>query len=137
MFVRFKLSTRSKVLHAIIHAEGERGPGTPHRLGLSKPRFVLATSSAALDLSLFKYQVMSQERNSMGLRPMSFYGKCMFGGVLACGVTHASVVTLDVAKCRAQVSGLSNKLAMLVLLDPATWLTEVHQWFYNHVALDR
>lgn len=26
----------------------------------------------------------------------------MFGGVLACGVTHAAVVSLDVAKCRAQ-----------------------------------
>lgn len=34
----------------------------------------------------------------------SYYAKCMFGGVLACGLTHASVVSLDVAKCRAQVS---------------------------------
>lgn len=33
----------------------------------------------------------------------SYYAKCMFGGVLACGLTHASVVSLDVAKCRAQV----------------------------------
>eukprot|EP00511_Aplanochytrium_stocchinoi_P001816 CAMPEP_0204834162 /NCGR_PEP_ID=MMETSP1346-20131115/18984_1 /ASSEMBLY_ACC=CAM_ASM_000771 /TAXON_ID=215587 /ORGANISM="Aplanochytrium stocchinoi, Strain GSBS06" /LENGTH=303 /DNA_ID=CAMNT_0051967261 /DNA_START=309 /DNA_END=1220 /DNA_ORIENTATION=- len=33
---------------------------------------------------------------------MEFYAKCMFGGILACGVTHASVVTLDVAKVRTQ-----------------------------------
>lgn len=39
----------------------------------------------------------------LGTREISFYAKCMFGGVLACGVTHAAVVSLDVAKCRAQV----------------------------------
>ena len=32
----------------------------------------------------------------------------MFGGVLACGVTHASVVTLDVAKCRTQAHSKSG-----------------------------
>ena len=37
-----------------------------------------------------------------GLGPPKFYGLCMTGGALACGVTHASVVTLDVAKCRSQ-----------------------------------
>ena len=34
------------------------------------------------------------ERGAFGLRAPSFYAKCRFGGVLACGVTHASVVTL-------------------------------------------
>lgn len=32
----------------------------------------------------------------------------MFGGVLACGLTHASVVTLDVAKCRTQAHSKSG-----------------------------
>lgn len=44
-----------------------------------------------------------------GLRDPSFYGKCMLGGVLACGVTHASVVTLDVAKCRAQAHSKAGR----------------------------
>jgi solute carrier family 25 phosphate transporter 3 len=43
-----------------------------------------------------------------GFRPAEFYAKCMFGGVLACGVTHASVVTLDVAKCRTQAHSKSG-----------------------------
>jgi len=33
----------------------------------------------------------------------------MVGGVLACGVTHASVVTLDVAKCRAQAHSKAGR----------------------------
>jgi len=34
---------------------------------------------------------------------LSYYVKCMFGGVLACGLTHTFVVPLDIVKCRAQV----------------------------------
>ncbi len=34
------------------------------------------------------------ERGAFGLRAPSFYAKCMFGGIMACGFTHASVVTL-------------------------------------------
>jgi len=44
-----------------------------------------------------------------GLRDPMYYAKCMFGGVLACGLTHASVVTLDVAKCRAQAHSKSGR----------------------------
>jgi len=33
----------------------------------------------------------------------------MFGGVLACGVTHAAVVSLDVAKCRAQAHSKAGR----------------------------
>merc|ERR1712228_454342 len=44
----------------------------------------------------------------LGLRAPSYYAKCMFGGILACGVTHASVVTLDVAKCRTQAHSKSG-----------------------------
>lgn len=44
----------------------------------------------------------------LGLRDPVYYGKCMIGGVLACGVTHAAVVSLDLAKCRAQAHSKSG-----------------------------
>jgi solute carrier family 25 phosphate transporter 3 len=44
-----------------------------------------------------------------GLHAPEYYAKCMFGGVLACGLTHAAVVSLDVAKCRAQAHSKSGK----------------------------
>ena len=34
---------------------------------------------------------------------MSYYLKCMMGGVLACGLTHTAVVPLDVMKCKKQI----------------------------------
>ena len=33
-----------------------------------------------------------------------YYGKCMIGGILSCGLTHTAVVSLDVVKCNMQVS---------------------------------
>lgn len=45
----------------------------------------------------------------LGLRAPTYYAKCMFGGILACGVTHASVVTLDVAKCRTQAHSKAGR----------------------------
>ncbi|KAL0955109.1 hypothetical protein HGRIS_004025 [Hohenbuehelia grisea] len=49
----------------------------------------------------------------------SYYAKCMLGGVLACGVTHAAITPLDVAKCNMQVNpqkykGLVGGLRTLV-----------------------
>jgi len=44
-----------------------------------------------------------------GLHRFSYYAKCMFGGVLACGFTHAAVVSLDVAKCRAQAHSKAGR----------------------------
>ena len=35
---------------------------------------------------------------------MSYYGKCMIGGVLSCGITHTLVCPLDIVKCRKQVT---------------------------------
>lgn len=32
-----------------------------------------------------------------------YYGKCMFGGVLSCGITHTGITPLDVVKCNMQV----------------------------------
>jgi len=34
----------------------------------------------------------------------SYYAKCLFGGVLACGLTHALITPLDVTKCNMQVN---------------------------------
>jgi len=34
---------------------------------------------------------------------ISYYMKCMIGGLLACGTTHTAIVSLDVVKCRKQV----------------------------------
>lgn len=33
----------------------------------------------------------------------TYYGKCMVGGIFACGLTHFAVTPLDVVKCRKQV----------------------------------
>lgn len=37
------------------------------------------------------------------VKDMSYYGKCMMGGALACGLTHTIVTPLDLVKCRRQV----------------------------------
>ncbi|KAJ7449561.1 mitochondrial carrier protein [Mycena latifolia] len=37
---------------------------------------------------------------------LNYYSKCMLGGVLACGFTHAGITPLDVAKCNMQVNPL-------------------------------
>lgn len=34
---------------------------------------------------------------------MSYYSKCMMGGILSCGITHTVVCPLDIVKCRKQV----------------------------------
>ncbi|KXN86561.1 Mitochondrial phosphate carrier protein 3, mitochondrial [Leucoagaricus sp. SymC.cos] len=48
-----------------------------------------------------------------------YYAKCMLGGILACGITHAGITPLDVAKCNMQVnpgkySSLNGALKTLV-----------------------
>jgi len=34
---------------------------------------------------------------------LSYYLKCMIGGALACGLTHAGITPIDLVKCRKQV----------------------------------
>lgn len=34
----------------------------------------------------------------------SYYSKCLFGGVLACGITHTAVCPLDIVKCNMQTN---------------------------------
>lgn len=35
---------------------------------------------------------------------LSYYQKCMMGGILSCGITHTLVCPLDIVKCRMQAS---------------------------------
>ncbi|KAK7445432.1 Cu/Pi carrier [Stygiomarasmius scandens] len=54
----------------------------------------------------------------------SYYAKCMLGGILACGITHAGITPLDVAKCNMQVNptkytGLGQGLKLLVAEEGA------------------
>lgn len=35
---------------------------------------------------------------------MTYYAKCMMGGILACGLTHTAMVPIDLVKCRKQVA---------------------------------
>lgn len=49
----------------------------------------------------------------------SYYAKCMLGGVLACGITHAGITPLDVTKCNMQVNpgkfkGLGSGLSLIL-----------------------
>ena len=43
---------------------------------------------------------------------MSYYSKCMLGGIMSCGITHTLVVPLDIVKCRKQVRTLFIKLSV-------------------------
>jgi len=54
----------------------------------------------------------------------SYYTKCLFGGVLACGLTHAAITPLDVTKCNMQVNpgkfkGLISGLKTIVAEEGA------------------
>jgi len=55
----------------------------------------------------------------------SYYAKCMLGGILACGITHAGITPLDVAKCNMQVNplkykGLGSSLSLLMKEEGST-----------------
>lgn len=55
----------------------------------------------------------------------SYYAKCLVGGGIACGVTHAAITPLDVTKCNMQVNpskfkGLIPGLKTLVAEEGAT-----------------
>ncbi|TPX35070.1 hypothetical protein SmJEL517_g02486 [Synchytrium microbalum] len=54
----------------------------------------------------------------------SYYSKCVLGGVLACGLTHAALTPLDVTKCNMQVfpgkyKGLISGLRTIVAEEGA------------------
>merc|ERR1712021_207232 len=44
---------------------------------------------------------------------MSYYKKCMMGGILSCGITHTMVCPLDIVKCRMQANpGITQTYSM-------------------------
>ena len=54
-----------------------------------------------------------------------YYGKCLLGGALACGLTHTAVTPLDVVKCNMQVNpkkftGLVSGMRTLMAEEGAT-----------------
>lgn len=61
-----------------------------------------------------------------------YYIKCMGGGALACGLTHAAITPLDVAKCSTQINpvkynGLGNTFKTLSAEEGARGL--IKGWF--------
>jgi solute carrier family 25 phosphate transporter 3 len=54
----------------------------------------LATSAAKWDARL----------SHSPIHDNAYYGKCMLGGVLSCGLTHTAITPLDVVKCNMQVN---------------------------------
>jgi hypothetical protein len=46
---------------------------------------------------------------------MSYYRKCMMGGILSCGITHTIVCPLDIVKCRMQVSTHEKQTFYLII----------------------
>jgi hypothetical protein len=48
---------------------------------------------------------------------MSYYGKCMIGGLLACGLTHAAITPLDVVKCKRQVKIIKRRKTKIKIIS--------------------
>ena len=57
----------------------------------------------ALTLKIFQCQLISPRFAGPVPHDTNYYAKCMLGGALACGFTHAGITPLDVAKCNMQV----------------------------------
>jgi len=51
----------------------------------------------------FSKPVVADAGPSCEFGSTEYYGKCMVGGALSCGLTHTAVVPLDLVKCRMQV----------------------------------
>ena len=62
---------------------------------------------------------------------MSYYKKCMMGGILSCGITHTIVCPLDIVKCRMQVSLTRHKSCA-----SATWWRHAHPRWVCFIKLD-
>jgi len=60
---------------------------------------------------------------------LSYYSKCVVGGILACGLTHMAVTPLDVTKCNMQVNpakykGLISGISLIAKEEGAVALTK-------------
>ena len=66
----------------------------------------------------------------------SYYKKCMAGGILSCGITHALVCPLDIVKCRMQVSTRNEFFsfnAVFFLIGYARYVQGCQWWFQDHL----
>lgn len=54
----------------------------------------------------FKLAGKSDEEVEFG--SMKYFLLCGLGGAISCGITHTSIVALDLVKCRIQVSYLND-----------------------------
>uniref|UniRef100_A0A0A9XEI1 Phosphate carrier protein, mitochondrial n=1 Tax=Lygus hesperus TaxID=30085 RepID=A0A0A9XEI1_LYGHE len=69
---------------------------------------------------------------------LSYYGKCMLGGVISCGTTHTLVTPLDVVKCNMQVDptryagGKGNAFSRIAAKEGAMSL--IKGWFPTAVG---
>ena len=59
---------------------------------------------------------------------MSYYQKCMVGGILSCGITHTLVCPLDIVKCRMQV----RSPFLTACLGHARHVQERRRWIQIH-----
>lgn len=68
---------------------------------------------------------------------MTYYAKCMMGGILACGITHTAIVSIDLVKCRKQVakdlySSIGGSLKKVRLEEGLSGLTL--GWFPTYIG---
>ncbi|OCK77526.1 mitochondrial phosphate carrier protein 2 [Lepidopterella palustris CBS 459.81] len=52
---------------------------------------------------------MQAKTGNIEMYSMKYYTACIFGGLLACGLTHTAVTPLDLVKCRRQVDSKMYK----------------------------
>ncbi|PGH23862.1 hypothetical protein AJ80_02110 [Polytolypa hystricis UAMH7299] len=68
----------------------------------AKHKAEAAGKAASKELDKASAKVQSKT-GKMELYSAQYYASCAFGGLLACGLTHAAVTPLDLVKCRRQV----------------------------------
>jgi len=95
------LYARSRAAAAAVAAESCSGIGSSERRngGSSAASIVAAAPAEAAIKWDARYSHAVVHDNV-------YYAKCMLGGVLSCGLTHAAVTPLDVTKCNMQVNPL-------------------------------
>ncbi|MCJ1342852.1 hypothetical protein MMC31_001041, partial [Peltigera leucophlebia] len=54
-------------------------------------------------------QTLQAKKGEIQLHSPQYYAACTFGGLIACGLTHAAVTPLDLVKCRRQVDSKMYK----------------------------
>lgn len=84
----------------------EVGVATPQgaMLGAAAPSLMASNPAAVMAASPAETKEWNSRYAGRIPHTNSYYAKCLFGGVLACGVTHTAVCPLDVVKCNMQTN---------------------------------